>query len=70
MTSIQAQYVVYNDLETAETRMLLPSKVGTGLIGQSDAALDLSTLNSETVPECIVPDKVCSLCSFLLLRFP
>lgn len=61
ITSMEAQYVVYNDLEAAETRILLPSKVHNVPVSQSAAAQGSSTLDYDSVSECVVLDEVSPL---------
>jgi hypothetical protein len=56
--SIEAQYQVYHDLETAEARMLLPLKVGQFPVLHDDVAAASETAASADLPTCVGVDEV------------
>lgn len=58
-TSLEGQYDVYNDLQRAESRMLLASKVQKHAILQSDEVSH--TPASDDISECLVLDEVSSV---------
>lgn len=58
-TTIEAQYPVYNNLETSESRILLPSKVRQFPILEADAAAASGTPQPELLPECVGIHQVC-----------
>lgn len=57
-TSAEAQYSVYNDLESAEACILLPSKVRKFPVLQSDTATVSATPQLELLPECVGVNEV------------
>jgi hypothetical protein len=56
--SLDAQYQVYHDLETAEARMLLPLKVGQFPVLHDDVAVASETAAAELLPTCVGVDEV------------
>jgi hypothetical protein len=56
--SIEAQYQVYHDLETAEARMLLPLKVGQFPVLHDDVAAASETAATDDLPTCVGVEKV------------
>jgi hypothetical protein len=57
--SLDAQYQVYNNLETAEARMLLPLKKGQFPVLHDDLA---GGPEADLLPTCVGVDEVSSLC--------
>jgi hypothetical protein len=56
--SIEAQYQVYHDLETAEARMLLPLKVGQFPVLHNDLSAVSETAATDDLPICVGVDQV------------
>jgi hypothetical protein len=56
--SLEAQYNVYHNLETAEARMLLPLKVGQFPVLHDDVAAASETAASDNLPTCVGVDEV------------
>lgn len=67
-TLVQAQYNVYNDLEEAESRILLPSKEKEFPVFEMDVAASASTPQADLLPECVGLDQVTVLSGTLQRR--
>lgn len=57
--SVNLEFSVYNDLETAEARMILPSKLREFPLLDLDAAAASATDQPELLPECVGVNEVC-----------
>jgi hypothetical protein len=56
--SLEAQYNIYLNLETAEARMLLPLKVEQFPVLQDDVSAAPETAASDDLPTCVGVDEV------------
>jgi hypothetical protein len=56
--SLEAQYQVYHNLETAEARLLLPRKVGYFPVLQRDVAASHESAEADLLPACVGVDEV------------
>jgi hypothetical protein len=56
--SLEAQYQVYHNLETAEARMLLPLKVGQFPVLHDNVKAAPETAATEDLPTCVGVDEV------------
>jgi hypothetical protein len=52
-TSLEAQYQVYHNLETAEARLLLPLKVGHFPVLRRDVAASHESAEADLLPACV-----------------
>lgn len=68
--SIEALYEVYNDLDTAEARILLPKKVREFPQLDRDAAVASDTSEPQLLPECVGATAVCPSGSRIDLEIP
>jgi hypothetical protein len=59
-TSLEAQYQVYHNLETAAARLLLPLKVGHFPVLQRDVAATHESAEGDLLPTCVGVDEVSS----------
>jgi hypothetical protein len=58
--SLEAQYQVYHNLETAAARLLLPLKVGRFPVLRRDVVATHESAEAELLPACVGVDEVSS----------
>ena len=56
--NVEAQHSIYENLEDAYLRMLLPSKAGTFPVLHSDTNLTADVLDAPLLPDCVGLDQV------------
>ena len=56
--NIEAQYGIYNDLESSYARIFLPSKVRTFSVLRTNADAASDVLEASLLPECVGLDQV------------
>jgi hypothetical protein len=59
--SLEAQYQVYHNLETAEARLLLPLKMGHFPVLRRDVVATHESAEAELLPACVGVDEVPSI---------